>query len=147
MKQRLDAIEESRIHQLSRRHVDCDPSLRPTTMMPFRGLFDGRLQYPIANLDNEPGLLCDTQKLIRQAESPIGSSPTQERFDQADPQCLQINLRLIEELEFPALYRMPQPLFDVETSGRPGDQYRRKHRQLATAQRFRLKESGVGCAE
>jgi hypothetical protein len=112
--QLLDAVHESVIQQLSRRDVHCDPGLRPCTAMPVGGRLNCGTKYPIADLDDQSGFLCDGQELPGRYIAAVRHAPAQERFDQNGLQAVHTDFRLEEQLELAALDGPPQTLLDGE---------------------------------
>ena len=76
-KQTANAIDESRVKELSGRNIDGHACFRPRAMMPLRSRLDCRLQHPVADFHNEAGLFRDGEEIPRRNQSSIGQSPAQ----------------------------------------------------------------------
>ena len=99
-------------------------------------VLDGGAQHPVADLDDEAGLLRHREEFAGAAEAAIGHAPANQRFDQRHVERLGVDQRLIEQLELVVLDGAPQALLDRELRRGGDQQLGREQRELAASERL-----------
>ncbi len=82
--------------ELLRREIDRDAD----GFRPFHAFYAGLAQYPAAKIDDQPHVLGDRNDIDRRNRAAHRMIPSQQRFASRNPSRLEIDERLVEQLEF-----------------------------------------------
>ena len=82
--------------ELHRRQIDRDAD----RLGPARGLRAGGAQHPLAERDDQAGLLGERDELAGRDQAALRMVPAHQRLEAADPAVLEANDRLVVQLEF-----------------------------------------------
>ena len=104
--------------------------------MPARRGADGGTQHPVADLDDQAGLLRHREEFVGRTVAAIRHAPANQRFDQRHVERLGVDQRLIEQLELVVLDGASQSLLDRELRRCGDQQLRRERRELAASERL-----------
>src|SRR6185437_7500186 len=96
-------IEQIAPPELGRRDVDGHAQLREAAAPPLRALAAGLVQYPGADLVDQPALFRERYEIPRLDETSLRMSPADERLGAIDIAARGLGLRLVMQLELPGL--------------------------------------------
>ena len=104
-----DRLVERAAVELHRRDVDRDPDM----LGPARRLRAGLADHPRADRDDQAGVLGDGDELDRRDQPARRMVPADQRLERADAVVLEVEQRLVIQLELAALEREPQVGFEL----------------------------------
>ena len=92
----VNRMSEIYIVDLHRRNVDCNGQ----RLFPCRRLFTGCPQYPLTDRKNTASVFGNGNEIRWGDVAPRGVFPAQQCFDADNFSCLNVGLRLVDELQF-----------------------------------------------
>ena len=96
----FESGNEIRISQLYDGYIDRNAHIRKARQLPCFTLHTGCPQHPLADGNNQSGLFCQRDKLIRRNHAKLGMIPSEEGFCRYDSFASRANLRLKMQHEF-----------------------------------------------
>ena len=102
----LSGMNEILLLELTRRQIDGNPQIRETRFLPKLGLRAGRSQHPLADRDDQPGVLGHRNELERRDRAETRMVPAQQRLDSVAPATGQLDDRLVDDAQLLVVERV-----------------------------------------
>ncbi len=112
----FNQFRESGRFQLRRGDIDGDNDFQ-ALLAPQHGLLAGGLQRPFADIDDQATLLRREDELGGADNLTVGAAPAQQSLDANHTAAVQIDLRLVVELQLPGRKRLQHTPIDFERRG------------------------------
>ena len=136
-----------RLQQLARRQVDRHAQRRQPGALPGRCLFDGAAQHPVADGNDQAGLLGDRDETIRGDAPQRRVLPAQQGLDADDATLPEVDLRLVVQIKLLVAQRMAQRGLQRQPFGVVVVRRGGVDADLVAAQQLGLVQRGVGAAQ
>lgn len=99
-----DCREQAVMPELTDREIDSNPQM----IGPSRRCAAGFEQYPLTDMNNEPGFLGERYEFHRRDQPPLGMAPSDQRLEARQAVVIKLHYRLVVKFELSLLQRLVQ---------------------------------------